>query len=69
MAAWDIKQLSWMAGNMLPAGQVVADACKHAEDLSCVAVSWQEQDPRTCLTNSGINTDEDSACVVLEVSR
>lgn len=68
MVAWDVKQLAWNAGNQLPNGLMDIRDC-NASSMVCVVVSWGEQKPEDCLTNSGVNTNEDSNCVVMEVSR
>lgn len=67
LANWDIAQLTWQAANQLPAGQIAATECGF-NNMTCVAVSWDGQDPATCVTG-GINTDIDSNCFVLEVAR
>ena len=67
LANWDIAQLTWQAANQLPAGQIAATECGF-NNMTCVAVSWDGQDPAACVTG-GINTDIDSNCFVLEVAR
>ena len=67
--AWDIAQLTWQAANQLPAGRVAVDECAFNNDLICVNVSWDGQDPAACMGSSGVNTDLDSNCFVLEVAR
>lgn len=69
MATWDIAMLSWQAANLLQGGMVAVSACKAGSPLSCVAVSWGDQKASDCFGDGGINTDEGTACVVLEVSR
>ncbi len=66
MAKWDIKQLSWVAANVLPAGMISAQECSFSS-MECVVVSWGGSKPSDCTSNTGIDTD--SACVVMEVSR
>ena len=68
IVAWDIAQLTWQAANQLPAGRVAVDKCTFNDDLICVNVSWDGQDPAAC-TGDGVNTDLDSNCFVLEVAR
>ncbi|MDX9688174.1 type IV pilus modification protein PilV [Halopseudomonas formosensis] len=67
IATWDIAQLTWQAANQLPAGRIEAAECGF-NDMTCVAVSWDNQDPAACVSG-GINTDIDSNCFVLEVAR
>lgn len=69
MAAWDIAQLSWQAANLLPAGRVMASDCEFNNQLVCVIVSWDEQDPAACMDNNGLLVDEDSRCFVMEIAR
>lgn len=68
MATWDIAQLTWQAANQLPAGRITASDCAF-NNMTCMVVSWDGQDPGACTTASGINTDSDSNCFVLEVAR
>lgn len=68
MAAWDISQLGWIAANSMPNGQVILKSCEF-NDLDCVVVSWADQDLADCTTGDGIETGNDSACLVLEVAR
>ncbi|MZR61358.1 type IV pilus modification protein PilV [Alcanivorax sp. DP30] len=69
VAEWDISVLAWQAANLLPGGMITVDECKHATDMSCVLVSWNQQTPDDCMTDTGVNTDEGTSCVVMEVSR
>lgn len=69
MAAWDIAQVGWIAANSMPNGQVVMKSCEFNANLDCVVVSWGDQDPADCTGDGGIETGNDSACLVLEVSR
>lgn len=69
IASWDIAQLTWQAANQLPAGRVAVDECAFNNDLICVNVSWDGQDPAACMGDDGVNTDLDSNCFVLEVAR
>lgn len=69
LAAWDIQQLSWSAANLLPAGMIAAAPCMGANNISCVLVSWNEQQPSSCMDAGGVNVNDDASCVVLEVSR
>jgi len=70
LAEWDIAQLSWQAANQLPGGRILADECAFNTDMTCVIVSWGDQDdPADCMTATGINIDKDSNCLVMEVAR
>ena len=69
IASWDIAQLTWQAANQMPAGRIAVDECAFNNDLICVNVSWDGQDPAACTGNDGVNTDLDSNCFVLEVAR
>lgn len=69
MAAWDIANLSWIAANAMPNGRVVLRSCEFNGNLDCVVVSWADQDPADCTSVEGIETRNDSACLVLEVAR
>lgn len=68
MASWDIEQVSWTAANSMPLGKVIVKDCEF-NNLDCVVVSWGEQKPEDCTTATGINTDDGTACLVLEVAR
>ncbi|MEQ3723137.1 type IV pilus modification protein PilV [Alcanivorax sp.] len=69
LATWDITLLEWQAANRLPGGIIAVDECQHAADISCVIISWNDDEPSDCMTNDGVNTDEGTSCVVLEVAR
>jgi type IV pilus assembly protein PilV len=69
LASWDINMLAWQAANRLPGGMIAVDECQHAAGISCVVISWNEDEPGDCMTNDGVNTDEGTSCVVLEVAR
>ncbi len=70
LADWDIAQLTWLAANQLPGGRILVDECTFTTDLTCVIVSWGDQDdPASCMAAAGINVDKDSNCLVLEVAR
>ena len=69
LASWDVSMLAWQAANRLPAGMIAVDECKHATGISCVVISWNDDEPDDCMTNAGVNTDEGTSCVVLEVAR
>ncbi|MCO5785374.1 type IV pilus modification protein PilV [Pseudomonas sp. G11-1] len=69
VASWDIAQLAWQAANLLPAGRVMASNCEFNNQLICVIVSWDEQDPAACMDNSGLLVDEGSRCFVMEIAR
>lgn len=69
VAGWDIAQLTWQAANLLPAGRVMASECDFNDQLTCVIVSWDEQDPAACMDNNGLLVDEDSHCFVMEIAR
>ena len=69
MARLDMADLAWMAANQLPGGRIIADECTFNTDMDCVIVSWEEQDPKDCTTNSDILTSDDSKCFVLEVAQ
>lgn len=69
LASWDIDMLAWQAANRLPGGMIAIDECQHATGISCVVISWNEDKPSDCMTNDGVNTDEGTSCVVLEVAR
>lgn len=68
MAEFDMTDLAWMAANQLPGGRIIADECAFNSNM-CVIVSWEEQDPEDCTTNSDILTSDDSKCFVLEVAQ
>ena len=61
--------LAWQAANRLPAGMIAVDQCQHAAGISCVVISWNDDEPGDCMTKDGVNTDEGTSCVVLEVAR
>ena len=66
MVSWDVNQLSWMAGNLLPEGLIAFQACPNS-GLSCVVVSWDGMSPSECVKAGGeINTDTDSFWAVIE---
>lgn len=68
MAKWDIQQLTWQAANTLPAGRIRVSSCAMSGAPSrCVVVAWEGQAADQCMTSSGIETGEDSKCVVMEV--
>ncbi|WP_193072229.1 type IV pilus modification protein PilV [Pseudomonas sp. FME51] len=69
VVAWDIAQLSWQAANLLPGGRVTASDCEFNNLLTCVVVSWDEQDPAECMNNDGILVAADSRCFVMEIAR
>ncbi len=69
LATWDLNQLVWQAANQLPGGRIMASDCDFNSLFTCVIVSWGEQDPSQCMSNTGIELDKDSRCVVLEVAR
>ena len=69
LASWDISMLAWQAANRLPGGMIAVDECQHAAGMSCVVISWNDDEPGDCMTKDGVNTDEGSSCVVLEVAR
>lgn len=69
MAEFDMADLAWMAANQLPGGRIIADECTFNTSMDCVIVSWEEQNPEDCTTNSEIATDVDSKCFVLEVAQ
>lgn len=69
LASWDISMLAWQAANRLPGGMIAVDECKHAAGINCVVISWNDEAPDDCMTNDGVNTDEGTSCVVLEVAR
>lgn len=64
MAQWDIDQLAWMAGDLLPGGRVDAVACQGSAAL-CVRVAWNDDAPSDCEDAGGVVDSRD--CVVLEV--
>lgn len=68
MAEWDIKQLVWAASTSLRGGRVMAMDCAF-NSLGCVVVSWEDQAPAQCVSNTGINTADDSKCLVMEIQR
>lgn len=69
MASWDIAQLSWLAANSMPGGDIAVSECAYASDLLCVVLSWGKQALGDCMDAGGIAADKDDHCVVLEVSR
>ncbi|PNE02726.1 hypothetical protein A15D_01766 [Alcanivorax sp. MD8A] len=69
IAEWDVSMLAWQAANLLPGGMIAVDECEHSDQVSCVAVSWNDQTPQTCFDAGGVVTDEGTECVVLEVAR
>jgi len=68
IAEWDMDQLAWQAANLLPAGRVLAAECDFNTQMTCVIVSWDEQDPAKCM-DGGLEAGVDSHCFVLEVAR
>lgn len=64
IADWDIDQISWQAGHLLPDGRALMRAC-NGSAATCIIVSWNEQDPDSCEGNNGAVFGLD--CVVLEV--
>jgi type IV pilus assembly protein PilV len=64
MAQWDIDQLAWMAGDLLPGGRIDAVACQASSAL-CVRVAWNNDAPLDCESAAGVVNSRD--CVVLEV--
>ena len=64
MAQWDIDQLAWMAGDLLPGGRIDAVDCQGSVAL-CVRVAWNEDAPPDCENAAGAVSNRD--CVVLEV--
>jgi len=68
MAAWDVAQLNWIVANTLPGGRIQSRACGF-NALECIAISWSGQAPGECLSAGGINTSDDSSCLVMEVLR
>lgn len=71
MLAWDVKQLTWLAANNLPAGRIAVASCSDLSGAAsqCVLVSWDDQTPASCISGGSIDADEDSNCVVMEVAR
>jgi len=70
MASWEIAQLQWLAGTVLPAGRIRVEPCKSGSvSISCVVVAWNDQDINQCLDGGDINTALDSECAVMEVDR
>ena len=69
IAVWDIAQLSWQAANLIPGGRFMASDCDFNNQLICVIVSWDEQDPAECMDNDGLLVIEDSRCFVMEIAR
>lgn len=67
MADWDIDQISWIAVNSLPQGRALAQACPFNTNMSCIIVSWDDQDPAACVSAAGVLTDRDITCFVMEV--
>lgn len=68
MAAWDISHLSWQVANQLPNGRILIEKCKFANQVDCVVVSWDEQEPNECTYDrKGVNVDNNSKCFVVEV--
>ncbi|HCE41581.1 type IV pilus modification protein PilV [Alloalcanivorax profundimaris] len=68
VAAWDIEELEWQAGNLLPAGRIQVQSCGGGI-TSCVVVAWRDQDIDDCVSNGQVAADEDTECVVMEVAR
>lgn len=69
-ATWDIKELEWQAGNLLPAGRIQVQPCDAGSGItSCVVVAWREQGIDDCVINGQIAADEGTECVVMEVAR
>lgn len=70
VAEWDIQQLTWQAANTMPAGRIMTMPCAMSgATSSCVVIAWGEQDIDDCMTSSGIETEDGSRCVVMEVMR
>ena len=69
LADWEIDMLAWQAANFLPGGMIAAGECQHAAGISCVVISWNDQQPEDSMTNDGVNVDDGATCVVLEVTR
>lgn len=67
MTNWDIDQVSWIAANSLPLGRVLAQTCPFNAGMSCVIVSWDEQDPTGCVSAAGVLANVGTTCFVIEV--
>lgn len=70
MMAWDVTQLAWQAANTLPAGQIQVTSCDALPGATsqCVVVSWDDQEPQSCINTGSVDTSSDSKCVVMEVA-
>ena len=64
IADWDIDQIAWQAGHLLPDGRSLMRGCNGSAAV-CIIVSWNEQDPDECEDDDGAVFGLD--CVVLEV--
>lgn len=64
IAAWDIDQITWQAGHLLPEGRALMRACEGSNNF-CVILSWNDQDPDACEDANGAVFGLE--CVVLEV--
>lgn len=64
----DQLELLRAAETSLPGGQIMARTCEF-NGMACVVVSWNDQDISGCMSEAGINTAEDSACLVMEFAR
>lgn len=67
MRAQDIAELASNASTALPSGQIIASSCPF-NSMSCVVVSWGEQNSNDCMSNSGIDGTQ-SQCLVMEFGR
>tara|TARA_Y100000780_G_C13578669_1_gene375834 strand:+ start:340 stop:858 length:519 start_codon:yes stop_codon:yes gene_type:complete len=68
LAEWDMKQLVWAVSTTMPGGRITAQDCGF-NTLDCVIVSWGEQVPAECISNGGIDSSDESSCLVMEVVR
>lgn len=63
----DMTELNQIAAASLPNGQIQSGDCPF-NSMSCVVVSWGEQNIDNCMGNSGIS-DQQASCVVMEFAR
>lgn len=60
LAAFDINEIEYLAGQLLPEGRVRVAACTDVADMECVVVAWGGVDPADCETNATPN------CIVMQ---
>lgn len=63
----DMTQLTQIAAASLPNGQIQSGDCPF-NSMSCVTVSWGEQEIGSCAGGSGIDNQQ-ASCLVMEFAR